>query len=215
MTADYSIQPPSNTASHSANVQSQSNGVTNQSNPNQFIILPNITEKMQFSEGSPTGVGDIPNFPSFPSSKLAPTPEPPNWYARGADVDELLHDADALNWLADTGDLDEVYCNNVPINSDESTPNPIRFNSSEVVSLSESESGVTTSTISSCNGSNNVTEQSTQYLATDALPPVVSSMSSEDINALPNLFDSGSKNRSKLSTPNLFSSGGVSHSVRK
>jgi len=35
--------------------------------------------------------------------------EPSSWYERAGDVDELLNDADALDWLADTGDLNETY----------------------------------------------------------------------------------------------------------
>lgn len=48
-------------------------------------------------EISPTGVMDA-AFPLIPS-----------WYSKGADVEELLDEADALDWLADSGDLDETY----------------------------------------------------------------------------------------------------------
>jgi hypothetical protein len=34
---------------------------------------------------------------------------PPAWYNEGADIDTLLDDAEGLNWLVDTGDLDETY----------------------------------------------------------------------------------------------------------
>lgn len=34
---------------------------------------------------------------------------PPLWYNDGSDIDTLLEDADCLNWLSDTGDLDETY----------------------------------------------------------------------------------------------------------
>ncbi len=34
---------------------------------------------------------------------------PPSWYNDGSDIDTLLEDADCLNWLSDTGDLDETY----------------------------------------------------------------------------------------------------------
>lgn len=53
---------------------------------------------------SPTGVADITAFPNFVWAG-----EPPAWYTTGADVDELLSEAEALNWLADTGDLNEDY----------------------------------------------------------------------------------------------------------
>jgi len=207
MSADYSIQPP-RPNQHPAPSSSQQIGMKQQindpNNPNQFIVLPNSNE-LQFSEGSPTCVTEIPNFPSFPNNKLTSVPAPPglpnqeapHWYARGADVDELLHDADALNWLADSGDIDEPF--------HEFSPNPVPMSNSEVVSLSESEGG-------SSNFNNN-TADNNRNLATDALPPVISSTSTEDIHGLPSLFDSnvGSKSRMKLSTPNLFSSGSAGH----
>ena len=34
---------------------------------------------------------------------------PPAWYNDGGDIETLLEDADALNWLTDTGDLEETY----------------------------------------------------------------------------------------------------------
>ena len=37
------------------------------------------------------------------------TKDTPSWYAKGSDVDALLDVADTLDWLADTGDLDETY----------------------------------------------------------------------------------------------------------
>jgi SHAQKYF class myb-like DNA-binding protein len=48
-------------------------------------------------EISPTGVNDV-AFPLIPG-----------WFSKGADVEELLDEADALDWLADSGDLDETY----------------------------------------------------------------------------------------------------------
>ena len=33
----------------------------------------------------------------------------PSWYAKGADVDELIDQAQTLDWLADSGDPDETY----------------------------------------------------------------------------------------------------------
>lgn len=48
---------------------------------------------------SPTGVTDV-----WTESR-----DVPSWYASGQDVDELLHEADALDWLSDTGDLHETY----------------------------------------------------------------------------------------------------------
>lgn len=34
---------------------------------------------------------------------------PPAWYNDGGDIETLLEDADCLNWLNDTGDLEETY----------------------------------------------------------------------------------------------------------
>jgi len=44
------------------------------------------------------------SFPSWVDAK-----NPPAWYNEGADIDTLLEDAECLNWLSDTGDLDETY----------------------------------------------------------------------------------------------------------
>lgn len=59
-------------------------------------------------EISPTVVVDFP-------SNWAWTNDAPMWYSKGADVDELLNEAEALDWLADSGDLNETY--NPPIPS--------------------------------------------------------------------------------------------------
>ena len=48
---------------------------------------------------SPTGVTDV-----WTESR-----DVPSWYASGQDVDELLQEADALDWLSDTGDVHETY----------------------------------------------------------------------------------------------------------
>ncbi len=53
---------------------------------------------------SPTGVTDMALLPSWVDAK-----NPPTWYNDGSDIDTLLEDADCLNWLSDTGDLDETY----------------------------------------------------------------------------------------------------------
>lgn len=55
---------------------------------------------------SPTGVADI---NSFPTSWVFQNVQPPSWYTKGADVDELLNEAEALDWLADSGDFNEGY----------------------------------------------------------------------------------------------------------
>jgi len=53
---------------------------------------------------SPTGVADMSLLPSWVDAK-----NPPAWYNDGSDIDTLLEDADCLNWLSDTGDLEETY----------------------------------------------------------------------------------------------------------
>lgn len=60
------------------------------------LVLPNP---------SPTGVADMSLLlPSWVDAK-----NPPSWYNEGSDIDTLLEDADCLNWLSDTGDMDETY----------------------------------------------------------------------------------------------------------
>ena len=67
-------------------------------------------------EVSPTGVADISIYPSWTDSK-----DPPDWYAKGADVDALLDVAGSLDWLADTGDLHENFTP-PPIESSDDIP---------------------------------------------------------------------------------------------
>lgn len=57
-----------------------------------------------FPNSSPTGVADMSLLPSWVDAK-----NPPSWYNEGSDIDTLLEDADCLNWLSDTGDLEETY----------------------------------------------------------------------------------------------------------
>jgi len=86
--------------------ESQVNGVARQAGANPITVPNNVSKisQSQYDEGeiSPTGVVDFP-------SNWAWSEEPPSWYAKGADVDELLNEADALDWLADSGDLNETY----------------------------------------------------------------------------------------------------------
>jgi hypothetical protein len=61
--------------------------------------------ELVLSNPSPTGVADISLLlPSWVDVK-----NPPSWYNKGSDIDTLLDDADCLNWLSDTGDIDETY----------------------------------------------------------------------------------------------------------
>jgi hypothetical protein len=63
---------------------------------------PNIAPSV--GEISPTGVADFSMYSSWTDSK-----DTPSWYAKGEDVDALLDVADTLEWLTDTGDLNETY----------------------------------------------------------------------------------------------------------
>jgi len=100
--------PPLNTG------QQQLNNVARQAGANP-ITLPsnkmhnttnNTFSQSQLGSGdvSPTGVADLGNLPNWVWGTEAPA-----WYNKGADVDELLNEADALDWLADSGDLNETY----------------------------------------------------------------------------------------------------------
>ena len=72
-------------------------------------------------EISPTGVADFALYPSWTDAK-----DTPSWYAKGSDVDALLDVADTLDWLTDTGDLNETYppANNALIDMDTEIHNP-------------------------------------------------------------------------------------------
>jgi hypothetical protein len=90
--------------------QTQVNDVARQAGANP-ITLPTEnpgaapTMATDGGETSPTGVmADLALYPSWTDAKDIPT-----WYAKGADVDALLDVGDALDWLADTGDLHETY----------------------------------------------------------------------------------------------------------
>lgn len=65
---------------------------------------PSATPTITGGEVSPTGVPDLSIYPSWTDAK-----DTPSWYAKGADVDALLDVGDSLDWLADTGDLNETY----------------------------------------------------------------------------------------------------------
>jgi len=75
------------------------------------IIVPSNTSRSPHPYGgdaSPTGVADPVAY------------EAPAWYSKGSDLDDLLNETDALDWLADTGDLDQTY--NVPAITQERDP---------------------------------------------------------------------------------------------
>lgn len=81
------------------------NGVARQAGANPITLPSSNSHALTSVPGSsPTGVQELAIYPSWIDAK-----EPPSWYAKGADVDALLDVSDTLDWLADTGDLDEEY----------------------------------------------------------------------------------------------------------
>lgn len=82
----------------------QVNDVARQAGANP-ITVPSGSKNTHPQFGGEISPNCIIDFPS----NWAWTSEPPSWYGKGADVDELLNEADALDWLADSGDLHETY----------------------------------------------------------------------------------------------------------
>lgn len=85
----------------------QVNSVARQAGANP-ITLPTSSKpanNLAGGEISPTGVTDL----DFTLSWNDISKDMPSWYAKGSDVDALLDVADTLDWLADTGDLNETY----------------------------------------------------------------------------------------------------------
>jgi hypothetical protein len=86
-------------------LQPHVNEVARQAGANPITVpvdKPNVTPAL--GEASPTGVADFSMYYSWADSK-----DIPSWYAKGEDVDALLDVADSLDWLTDTGDLNEMY----------------------------------------------------------------------------------------------------------
>jgi SHAQKYF class myb-like DNA-binding protein len=185
-----------------AQLQYQPHPSTSCSNPS--IILP--TDPNSVPEGSPTGVADI-SFPTFAPPKEH---EPPQWYNRASDVDDLLNDADALDWLTDTGDLNETYkpdLMSVPLTPEDPS----------LCSTSESEPDDAAPTGNGCHPTVSVGAMAADNMGVlnansvvaglDALPPVVSSASMA-MDTLPSLFESSGdlpNKRLKVSASGLFS----------
>ena len=93
------------------NASTQVNDIARQVGANPITVPSMSTDKTQTNnfvggDVSPTGVADI---NSFPTNWVFQNVQPPSWYTKGADVDELLNEADALDWLADSGDFNEGY----------------------------------------------------------------------------------------------------------
>jgi hypothetical protein len=87
------------------NSETQVNEVARQAGA-QPITVPNegYSSSAIGGEVSPTGVSDFSLYPSWTDAK-----DTPSWYAKGSDVDALFDVADNLDWLTDTGDLNETY----------------------------------------------------------------------------------------------------------
>lgn len=87
------------------NTETQVNEVARQAGA-QPITVPadNYSSSAVGGEVSPTGVSDFSLYPSWTDAK-----DTPSWYAKGSDVDALFDVAGDLDWLTDTGDLNETY----------------------------------------------------------------------------------------------------------
>eukprot|EP00592_Proboscia_alata_P000526 CAMPEP_0194374534 /NCGR_PEP_ID=MMETSP0174-20130528/22955_1 /TAXON_ID=216777 /ORGANISM="Proboscia alata, Strain PI-D3" /LENGTH=614 /DNA_ID=CAMNT_0039154161 /DNA_START=121 /DNA_END=1965 /DNA_ORIENTATION=+ len=114
--------------------------------PHSDSVGQNFQKALLLGEGSPTGVSDINSFPTTwgmadEKSTLVSDIEAPKWYSSGADVDELLNEADTLDWLADSGELDEsckqIYSINDASNS-QLTAQTISNETVSIVSASDS-----------------------------------------------------------------------------
>lgn len=86
----------------------QVNSVARQAGANPITLptdQPGLPNTLAGGEVSPTGVNDLELYPTWTDYSK----DTPSWYSKGADVDALLDVADTLDWLADTGDLNESY----------------------------------------------------------------------------------------------------------
>jgi hypothetical protein len=151
------------------------------------IVLPDGAALADSAELSPTGVADQHNLLLFPSwVSDGKESSAPTWFSKGGDVDDLLTEADALDWLADTGDLEETYIPPVVMSSRadlqniQQTPKDVTT-SSDVVSLVSdsaiSEQGELTATQN---------ESSSSLMTESGMPP------------LPMLFDNSTSSSSNL-----------------
>ena len=95
-----------------AQTEPQVNDVARQAGANPITVPtehPSYTPNMSGGDVSPTGVAEFALYPSWTDAK-----DTPSWYAKGSDVDALLDVADTLDWLTDTGDLNEIYQPDIP-----------------------------------------------------------------------------------------------------
>jgi hypothetical protein len=118
-------------------------------------------------EVSPTSVADLSIYPSWTDAK-----DTPSWYSKGSDVDELLEVGETLDWLEDTGDLNETYH---PPPMDESTAD-----AGDMLELDESENDAR---------SGRLGEKSRINSASATTLPRVDSNVGAVVPPLPSLFD--------------------------
>lgn len=85
----------------------QVNSVARQAGANPITLPTSLKTANNLAGGeiSPTGVTDL----DFTLSWNDISKDMPSWYAKGSDVDALLDVADTLDWLTDTGELNETY----------------------------------------------------------------------------------------------------------
>merc|ERR1712102_97202 len=105
--------------------------VANQFNSGPSIALP--SKEVLLGKGSPTSVFDV-NISKSKELEFLQH-EAPQWFARGSDVDELLNEAEALDWLSDPGNLVESY--NVTVQHPETHNVPIPLPAADIVATIE------------------------------------------------------------------------------
>ena len=161
--------------------------INRQNGTNHITLPPDNLNSTVFADGeiSPTGVNDLSIYPlSWTDAK-----EPPSWYTKGEDVDALLDVADSLDWLADTGDLNETY---VAPPMEESTDNSLSVMDDEVDEAYEKHE---TFFVDRCSSANTL------------ILPRVDSAIETMVPALPSFFHS----QNETSYTNLLSHAGEGH----
>jgi len=153
---------------------------------------PGVTNTLSGGEISPTGVNELELYPTWTDYSK----DTPSWYSKGSDVDALLDVADTLDWLADTGDLNETYeeAERMHIPTTEAPPQAPSFQITEAQPPKDVQPGFYSS-------SNNTTSMSMNTL------PRIDSGAEVNVPPLPSLFDgvtdngddpTGSKNKLSL-----------------
>lgn len=102
-----------------ARSEPQVNEVARQAGANPISLPREKQTVLAGGEISPTGVTEL-----SLTSWADPSKDTPSWYTKGSDVDALFDVADTLDWLADSGDLNENY-DYVDIDTTATTPAPV------------------------------------------------------------------------------------------